>query len=448
MTPGLARWLLVSAALQLLCAAALGGRLHPDEVHQWIEPAWRWVHGYGTTSGEWYLGMRNVLGPGLVAAALAAARAAGLPGPAALAALHVATALASLRGLRALHAYLTRYAPAASADLAVALLACSAPFANLAFRPMGESLSLLAALLALEAWGVAPLRVGAWLGVAFALRYPSGLLLVAPGVALLLRRDRAAVARALAGLSLPLAALGLADRLAWGHWFHSVRAYVQFNLVEDRARLDFGARPAWFYLACLPLLVPAGAWVGLRGLDPRRLGLAGAAALVYLAGMSAIAHKEFRFAFVAVPLVTAALVGASSAWSPAARRVALALTAAQSAVVVAALAVSGYCQGDPMRAARWAGARADLRELVMVNATHPGLSTVGRDVPVWGDRREQRARTAAQVAARGLGWCPPGRYLVCDERRGPCLDAAMRADGCAVASRHGRAVVIARSAAR
>ena len=101
MTRGLARWLLVCAALQLLCAVVLGGRLHPDEVHQWIEPASRWVDGYGTISNEWYLGMRNVLGPGLVAGVLALCRALHLRGPAlTLGVLHVGTALASLRALR------------------------------------------------------------------------------------------------------------------------------------------------------------------------------------------------------------------------------------------------------------------------------------------------------------------------------------------------------------
>ncbi|MDB4932628.1 MAG: Alg9-like mannosyltransferase family protein, partial [Myxococcaceae bacterium] len=252
-------------------------------------------------------------------------------------------------------------------------------------------------------------------------------------------------AAALAGLALPLAALGVADRLAWGSAFHSVRAYLQYNLVDDRARLDFGGRPAWFYLACLPLLVPAGAWLALGSFDRRRLGLAAATAAVYLAGMSAIAHKEFRFALVAVPLVTAALVAARPAWTAPQRRLAVALTLAQSVVALAVLYVSGYCQGEPMRLARWVGARPDLRELVLVNVAHPGVSAVGRDVPVWGDRRERRAATAAMVAARGGGWCPPGRYLVCDERRGACLDAAMRADGCAVVARRGRAVAIART---
>jgi hypothetical protein len=445
-TRGLARWLLVSAALQLACALLLGGRLHPDEIHQWIEPAWRWIWHYGTRSQEWYLGLRNVLGPGLVAAVVAPAHALRLSAPLTLAVVHVVTALASLRALVALHAHLVRRTSAGSAELAVALLACSVPFANLAFRPMGESLSLVAALCALAAFDAAPFRLGLWLGAAFVLRYPSGLLIVAPALALLLRRDPRAVARALVGLALPLAALGLADRLFWGAAFHSVRAYLQFNLVDDRARLDFGARPAWFYLACLPLLVPAGAWLALGSLDRRRLGLAAATAAVYLAGMSAIAHKEFRFALVAVPLVTAALVAARPAWTPAQRRGALALTAAQSAVALAVLYLSGYCQGDPMRVARWVGGRGDLRELVLLNVAHPGLSTLGRDVPVWGDRREHCAATAALVAARGRGWCPPGRYLICDERRDGCFDEAMRAEGCAVVARRGRAVAIARAA--
>ncbi len=441
----LSRWLLVSAALQLLCALVVGGRLHPDEVHQWIEPAHRWVVGYGTTTREWYLGMRNVLGPGLVAALLSAVRRVGvISPPLTLHALHLVTGLCSLRALVALHAHLRRRTDEATAELAVALIACSVPIANLLFRPMGESLSLLAVLMALACFDAAPLRLGLWLGAAFVLRYPSGLLLVAPAVALLLRRDRPAIVRAAIGVAIPVAALGVADRLFWGDAFHSVLAYLRYNLVDDRARIDFGARPAWFYVACLPLLVPAGAWVALASFDRRRLGLAGATAAVYLAGMSAIAHKEFRFALVAVPLVTAALVVAKTAWSPGERRLAIVLTAAQSVVALAVLYVSGYCQGDVARAARWAGGRPDLRELVVVNATHPGLSVIGRDVAVWGDLHEQRARTAATVAARGLGWCPAGRYLVCDERRGPCVDEATRRDGCRVVARRGRAVVLSR----
>lgn len=446
MTRRLGRWLVASAALQLVCALTLGGRLHPDEIHQWVEPAHRWAVGYGTISREWYAGMRNVLGPGLVAAVFSALRAVGVTSSSALlGALHLVTALCALRALVALHAHLARRAGEDSAELTVALLACSVPVANLLFRPMGESLSLMAVLMALACFDAAPFRLGLWLGAAFVLRYPSGLLLIAPAAALALRRDRTAFLRATAGVAVPVAALGLSDALFWGDAFHSVVAYLRYNLVDDRARIDFGARPAWFYLACLPLLVPAGAWVALPSLDRRRLGLAGATAAVYLAGMSAIAHKEFRFALVAVPLVTAALVAAKPSWSLGERRRALALTAAQSVVALAALYVSGYCQGDVARASRWAGARADLRELVVVNATHPGLSVIGRDVPVWGDRREQRARTATEVAARGLGWCPPGRYLVCDERRGPCVDDATRRDGCAVVARFGRAVVLSAS---
>ncbi|MBK8695809.1 MAG: hypothetical protein IPN17_26980 [Deltaproteobacteria bacterium] len=55
------------------------------------------------------------------------------------------------------------------------------------------------------------------------------------------------MARALRGLCSLLPALGLLRSPRLGSAFHSVPAYFPFHLVDDRARIDFGARPAWLY---------------------------------------------------------------------------------------------------------------------------------------------------------------------------------------------------------
>jgi hypothetical protein len=55
------RVLAVAAAVEVLCAVGVGGRLHPDEVHQYLEPAHRLAFGYGNRAHEWYAGMRNLL---------------------------------------------------------------------------------------------------------------------------------------------------------------------------------------------------------------------------------------------------------------------------------------------------------------------------------------------------------------------------------------------------
>ncbi|MBK8695808.1 MAG: hypothetical protein IPN17_26975 [Deltaproteobacteria bacterium] len=165
-------------------------------------------------------------------------------------------------------------------------------------------------------------------------------------------------------------------------------------------------------------------------------------ALVHLAGMSAIAVKEFRFALVAVSLVTAA-VGAR----PLDDRGAAPGAGAHGGAVGGGgrcFYPSGYCQGDLSRAARWAGGRADLRELVMMNASHPARDHRAAS-RCGATRKEQRSRTAAVAAPRGRGWQPAGALSWCDERRGPCLDEPMLTRGmCGGASR--RAVVIARPA--
>ncbi len=420
----------------MVCALVLGGRLHPDEVHQWLEPAHRWIFGYGTRSTEWWLGMRNVLGPGLVAAVFACCKALGATSATALVgSAQACTAALSLRALVALHRVVARDAGEPAADRAVTLLALSAPFANLAFRPMGESLSVVAALLALEALPAAPAIAGACLGAAFVVRYPSGLLALAPAWSL--RRNPRNLLRFAFGGGAVLAVLGIADGVAWGSAFHSVRAYVSFNFVAGRASIDFGSRPAWFYLAVLPLLAPLGALVPPW---PRRLGVTGATGLVYVLVMSAVAHKELRFALVAVPFATAALA-AGGAWrSRRAETLAIVVTALQSAVIVVGLRHTNYCQGEEARAAMWLGTRGDVREVVMVNATHPGYVRLRRDVPVTGDRHEHCAATVADLARRG-GACVPGRFLVCDGRRGACSAESFGA-ACGVVATFGRTTVV------
>src|SRR5438874_466098 len=46
------------------------GRLHPDEVYQYLEPAYFRVHGYGVAAWEWNVGLRNWAYPLLLAALL------------------------------------------------------------------------------------------------------------------------------------------------------------------------------------------------------------------------------------------------------------------------------------------------------------------------------------------------------------------------------------------
>lgn len=434
-----------AAALSL---ALLDGRLHHDEVHQYAEPAHRMVWGYGTVAHEWHRGMRNTLGPGALAGLFALARALRLDGPWALFALrHGAVTLLSLAGLRAAmdhaRARTDREDLARYAGLGVAL---SLPWAALASRPLGETLSVCAALFALRAqdqrrWTL----LGALAGLTFALRYPAGLL--AAGLALpALARPRRAARFAL-GLGLVLAVLAALDLRAWGSPFASVTAYLRFNLLHDRARVEYGARPWWFYLACAAAFAPWPMALGLKGIRRFRPALPALAPLgLYLAVMSLVAHKEPRFFLTVIPLVAVALACASEGI---ARRAgwALALLVAQGAAVTLAWWHLGSFQGDIARATRAAAAREDLGSLWVINASHPGWVNLRREVPLRADPRERLAVALAGLA--GAAPPPQGRaYAICDGRlregeRDRCVNA-LKTIGFNEVSRHGRAALMVR----
>lgn len=434
-----------SLALQWLCAAALGGRLHPDEIHQYLEPAHRMVWGYGARSHEWFRGMRNVVGPSLVAAPMWACRALGVDDPRAhLALVHAMLAALSLVAVACAYDIARASRDDRAARVAALTLALWIPWDNLAFRTLGETLSTLTTLLALRAVTArsAYVTAGLWLGAGFALRYPAGLFVAGVCAHLAATRAWRPLARVLAGFAVPVLALGALDAHTWGAPWHSLRAYADFNLVQGRAALEYGTRPAWFYLACAMAFAP---WPLLLGVAPPRLrdgGVVVTVAAVYLAAMSALAHKEPRFFLTVVPLLVIAL---AVAWAPATTRraqVAVALAALQSAAVFAAWRATDVLQRDLHAAALSVGRREDLGALVVVDGYHPGMSRIHRDVPVVFD---PRGRPAVALASLDALPAVPVVYALCDASRTPRCDAELTARGFARDGREGRITVWRRS---
>jgi len=64
------RWAVVLALVPAVSAVAVLGRLHPDEVYQFLEPAFFKVHGYGVLAWEWRQGLRNWAAPLVLAGLL------------------------------------------------------------------------------------------------------------------------------------------------------------------------------------------------------------------------------------------------------------------------------------------------------------------------------------------------------------------------------------------
>ena len=69
------------AFLSVLVAALTRGRVHPDEVFQYLEPAHGLAFGYRVVSWEWVEGLRNWAVPGVLGGLLVLCRAVGLEHP-------------------------------------------------------------------------------------------------------------------------------------------------------------------------------------------------------------------------------------------------------------------------------------------------------------------------------------------------------------------------------
>lgn len=323
-----------AASIALLHALVFSGRLHPDEVYQSLEPALHKAFGYGVLAWEWQVpadaarhvqawGIRNWAVPTLFAWILQAAHALGVDSVwgrrIALAlpqwALHAAMLGAAWR-------FAARRVGEKLARPALWLLAVYAPVVWFGGRTMSESFSVAFLAWGLERldddadsrWHVAFLG-GLLLGFAQVTRYGSAAVILPAMLWLLVTRRWRSFAFATAGGLLVAFGLGLLDLVTWGEWFHSMRAYVEFNVVSGKAAQSFGALPAWWYLA--RMIVAPWAVLGLvlwRWNQPARSWLFLVAALGYLATISATAHKEERFLYPTLVLLAIAGTPAFVEW--------------------------------------------------------------------------------------------------------------------------------------
>lgn len=329
-------WLEVFAAasIAILHAVVLSGRLHPDEVYQSLEPALHKAFGYGILAWEWVTppepvrhlqpwGIRNWAVPTLFAWLLQGAHALGIDsvwGRRVVVALPQWALHAAMLG--AAWRFAARRVGDKLARPALWLLALYAPVVWFGGRTMSESFSV-----AFLAWGLERLDDeadargyqaflgGLLLGCAQVTRYGSAAVIAPAMLWLLVTRRWRVFGFATAGGLVVAVALGALDLATWGEWFHSFRAYVDFNVLSGKAAQSFGALPAWWYLPRL-LLAP-WAVLGLvlwRWNKPARSWLFVAAAVGYLAAISATSHKEERFVYPTLVLLSLAGTPAFVEW--------------------------------------------------------------------------------------------------------------------------------------
>jgi GPI mannosyltransferase 3 len=244
-------WLLVALGaglvLRLGFALAQAGMYCPDEIYQYLEPAWRRLHGFGALTWEYEVGARNWLLPAWYGALMQIGEFFGLHGWKLQRFLGLHDALFSLLLIPAGF----RLGRAAGDERLSVLTGCALAlfplFAYLAPHTLSDNHGLLIITWAYALWleprPGRPLTVGLLLAAAVAVRY--SMLLFLPVIAAGELRDRSRLPRMALGFAAGLAALAVLDTLTWGSPFHSLIAFVRANGGGAR----WGAAPAWYYLS-------------------------------------------------------------------------------------------------------------------------------------------------------------------------------------------------------
>lgn len=301
---------LVAFALRMAIAVLLPGIHYPDEVMQSLEQAHRLVFGSGLVPWEFRDGARSWLLPGMLAVPMWLGNEVA-PGSGAyrwLAQALIAAITASSAAVG--YVWAKRYGrwPA----LVAAIVLCTwFEFVYFGARALGEvvAAALLFAGVFLCSRHESPstrraAMAGFCLGSAFVFRFH-----LAPALALAaLWYCRADVRQRwlplLAGASLPLLALGLADWIAWSQPFASILNNFRANILEGRSHV-YGTSGAGWYVSQLAqqwgLLFPVVLLLAAGG--ARREPLALLTALAIVLAHSVVAHKEYRFIYPALPLV-------------------------------------------------------------------------------------------------------------------------------------------------
>ncbi|HEX4621832.1 MAG TPA: mannosyltransferase, partial [Myxococcaceae bacterium] len=152
--PRLKPWMvsLAVASVASLVAVIQLGRLHPDEVYQFLEPAWWRVHDYGIKAWEWEVGIRNWAVPLFFSLILRFCDLVGIHHPRVVRALiEVPQYLLHAWMLQAVYRYTARRVGERWALWAIFLVGLYGLVIAFAGRTLGESMSASFFIIGLEA---------------------------------------------------------------------------------------------------------------------------------------------------------------------------------------------------------------------------------------------------------------------------------------------------------
>ncbi|MEM8807919.1 MAG: glycosyltransferase family 39 protein [Cyanobacteria bacterium P01_G01_bin.38] len=288
---------------------------HPDEIFQYLEQAHRLTFGYGTLPWEYVHGIRNWFLPGLLSLVLSGCRVLGLGDPHIY--IPVVQVLSCLVSVSAIYCtyWIGRQMVSESVGRIACLLTCLwFEMVMQAHRATPEILGAYLLLGAITCLVRRPTRLSALLlglccGAAVALR-----LQYAPAVVVVLvmvlidgwrgKWPRDGIAIAITGFLTIILFVGWLDYYTYGSFFVSYYNNYLYNKVYGVSSL-WGEQSLWFYLAKLGIYSAGLFWVAIAG-SLLRKGSKPWLLLAMLASIwlphTLIAHKEYRFIFMAVPL--------------------------------------------------------------------------------------------------------------------------------------------------
>lgn len=285
---------------------------HPDETFQYLEQAYRLITGQGLIPWEYQVGARSWLLPWIITPAVALGHLLSSD-PVVLRTV-VAAFLSILSTAAVIAAYRIGLIAGGRVHALFAglLVAGWAEIVQLSPHMLADTLSAITLIAAL-AFGARRgtssdreiLLAGIMFGLTIIVRPQLGPACLIAGMAIAgLRPGRRWLPMA-AGLLVPVALLGITDWLTWGNPFHSVLLYVRVNS-GGMADLYGTAPPGWYVAneamiwgVALPVIVLSAIFGAHRAPLPL------AAALIIVGTFSAVAHKEWRFIFPALPLLFA-----------------------------------------------------------------------------------------------------------------------------------------------
>ena len=454
---------LAAFAIRMAVPLLAPGIHYPDEVMQSLEQAHRLVFGYGLVPWEFRDGARSWLLPGLLAGPM---WLGGLVAPstdayrclaqALVAALSASTVVIGFYwGLRFSHWH---------GILAAVVLGSWFELVYFGARALGEvvaSAFLFAGVFLCSGPPGIPrdarraFLAGLCLGGAFVFRFH-----LAPAIALAaLWYCRADLRRSwlplLAGASLPLIVLALTDWATWSVPFGSIVTNFKANIVQGRSHVYGTSDASWYVLQWLHQWGPASAVVlALAAWGARREPLPLITAAVIVLAHSAIAHKEYRFIYPAIPL---ALVSAAFGSAELCRRLGTRSSAhvRTGLVVVACMvwaAISATRAAAPGMRSDWTRGRAGVELMVRAHEEAKcgvgllvawswtgGYSSLHQPIPIhlleWDHRTWETRAFDAWILPRGFDQ-PAGfgyRLAACEVQNAAGVDALclwVRGGGC------------------